>query len=374
MPAETIRLLQVVPSLAPGGAERVAVNLLLALDRSRYELAVASLYPPAGSELEAMLAAAGIPVRYLGKRPGLDPRMWSRVARLVSEFRPDVIHCHLSTLVYVVPAAAPWGARIVYTVHSVVELSIPPPHRAFYRACFRRGWVKPVSIARAVSESLCRELKVAEPVLIANGIPVARYAEPASSRGVWRKREGFDERELLLVCVARLSPAKNHALLLEAFAACGAGDARLVLAGDGELRADLSQRATALGIERRVRFLGIRSDIPETLAACDAFVLASSAEGNPLCVQEAMAAGLPVVATAAGGIPELIRDGAEGLLVTPGNAAELTRAMTRILSDASLRGALGESARRRARGEFDVSVMTAAYDRLYREQLLRKAA
>jgi glycosyltransferase involved in cell wall biosynthesis len=127
--------------------------------------------------------------------------------------------------------------------------------------------------------------------------------------------------------------------------------------------------ATQLHMEftNRVHFLGLRTDIPDVLGAADIFVLSSDHEGKPLSVIEAMAAGLPIVSTAVGGVPELLQNGKEGFIVQPGHANGLSEAMMTLLNDSNLRRAMGEAAAVRAKAKFDVSAMVRAYEELYEE-------
>src|SRR4029077_19229218 len=127
----------------------------------------------------------------------------------------------------------------------------------------------------------------------------------------------------------------NHGLLLNAFAGGPAQNpkAQLVLVGDGQNREQLEAQARDLGIRNQVRFLGLRTDIPEVLGAMDVFVLSSDFEGNPLCVMEAMASGLPVVSTAVGGVPALLESGKQVLLVPPGDSQSLSTSMKLLLQD-----------------------------------------
>jgi glycosyltransferase involved in cell wall biosynthesis len=203
--------------------------------------------------------------------------------------------------------------------------------------------------------------------VIANCIPTATYGNPRLSRGQWRAQEGFREDDFLFVCVARFARQKNHALLVKAFAQGPASrpNARLILVGDGVLRGELETQVTSLGLAGRVRFLGLRSDIPELLGASDVFVLSSDFEGNPLSVLEAMAAGLPIVSTAVGGVPSLLENGTSGLLVQHGDAAGLSSAMESLLADRKLRQAMGAAAARRGRESFDVANMVHAYEEVY---------
>jgi glycosyltransferase involved in cell wall biosynthesis len=205
--------------------------------------------------------------------------------------------------------------------------------------------------------------------MISNGIPTEHYARPRIPRTEWRAKEGFRDEDVLFVCVARFAPQKNHALLLRAFAEGLASDpsAHLVLIGEGLLQGRLENQAKNLGLAHRIHFLGLRTDIPDVLGAADVFVLSSDFEGNPLSVMEAMSSGLPIVSTAAGGVPDLFECGKEGLIVKPGDVQGLSGAMAYLLGNRGVRRALGSSAAQRARGRFDVSQMVQAYEALYED-------
>jgi glycosyltransferase involved in cell wall biosynthesis len=137
--------------------------------------------------------------------------------------------------------------------------------------------------------------------------------------------------------------------------------------GEGILQKNLEVQAKNLGIERQVHFLGLRAEIPNVLGATDVFALSSDFEGNPLSVMEAMAAGLPIVSTAAGGVPDLFENGKEGLMVQPGDVQGLSRAMAFLAGDREIRQSLGMAAAQRATANFDVSKMVKAYEELYEE-------
>ncbi|WP_376790593.1 glycosyltransferase [Thermoflexus sp.] len=368
-----IRALHILPNFGPGGAERMAAHLLLHLDRRRFEVAAVSLFDRQGTDLETMLDRAGVRVWYLGKRKGFDPRMYGRLARVFQEFRPDVVHTHQYVLRYLLPLVLARRARgWIHTVHNVAEKEVDKPGRWVHRAAFRMG-VVPVAIAKEVARSIERVYALKGVPLIPNGIPVAEYSLGEDVRKAWRAREGYAEEDVLLVSVARMSPPKNHPLLIRAFAtvACRDRRLRLLLVGDGPLRPELEDQVRVLGLENKVRFLGVRSDVPEILATADVFVLSSEWEGNPLSVMEAMAAGKPVIATAVGGVPELVEDGVSGLLVPPADAGALAEAIWKVVDDPELRVRMGCAAFRRAKERFDVGVMVRGYEALY-EQLLEK--
>jgi glycosyltransferase involved in cell wall biosynthesis len=360
-----IRVLEVLATLKRAGAERVAVLLACGLDRNRFETTVISLYDAFPGGFDSLLGVAGVPVRHLGKRRGFDPRMYHRLYAVFREFRPTIVHTHSYVLRYVFPAAAlARRTRIVHTVHNVAAREVEPFGRALHRVAFRRG-VVPVAVADEVARSFREEYGFAPAATIPNGIDLPDFPRCEAREG-WRSRYGFSPRAVLLVSVARLDPQKNPLLLIEAFAQASRGhaDCHLLLAGTGSLAQAAQQAAERLGISGRVHFLGVREDIPALLAASDVFVLASDWEGNPMSVMEAMGAGLPIVATAVGGVPEVVGEG--GILTPPGDGQALATAMAELLIHPERRAQLGKVARRLA-SAFGAESMIAAYARLFTE-------
>lgn len=375
------RILHVLPNFGPGGAERMATHLLLHLDRDHFQAAAVSLFDRQGTDLEAMLEQAGVPVWYLGKHRGFDPRMFGRLQAVLREFRPDLVHTHLYVLRYLLPSVLFRRARAwVHTVHNLAEKEVDLVGKVVHWLAFRLG-VVPVTIAREVAQSLERMYGLRNLPLIPNGIPIANYALGEEARRAWREKAGFRDDEVLLVSVARLSPQKDPFTLIQAFSLVisrqkespsgKSPKLRLLLVGDGPLRPELEERIRALGLEGRVHLLGIRTDVPEILAGADVFVLSSRWEGNPLSVMEAMAAGKAIIATAVGGVPELVQDEVSGILVPPGDEEGLAWAITRLVEDMGLRLRLGQEASNRAREQFDVRIMVRQYEALYNRILAK---
>lgn len=364
-----IKIVHIIPMLCPGGAERVAVDIVSGLNRERYEPVVVSLMGRTDWDLARTLEENGVEIHYLGKHLGFDYRMFSQVYSVLKACRPDIIHTHLQVLRYVFPPVAFLEeASMLHTVHNLAEREIEPGMRWLQGYAFQHG-VTPVAVAEEVAVSLEKVYALPKCCVIPNGIPTQRYASPKMPRWEWRAREGFAESDILFVCVARFAPQKNHELLVKAFAAGLGADrrARLVLVGDGTLKKRLESQVENLGLSHQVHFLGVRTDIPDLLGAMDVFVLSSDFEGNPLCVMEAMASGLPVVSTAVGGIPALLESGKQGLLVPPGDRQSLSRSMMHLLQNHEARNSWGRAAARLARERFDVSTMVRAYEGLYEE-------
>jgi glycosyltransferase involved in cell wall biosynthesis len=361
-----IRVLEVLATLKRAGAERVAVSIATGLERERFETAVVSLYGPFDGGLESELERACVRVRHLGKRRGLDARMWPRLRRVIRDFHPHVIHTHSYVLRYAWPASWFGKAAIVHTVHNVALREVDTVGRAIHRLVFASGG-QAVAISPAIAKSFAAEYGAAPAATIANGVDLAGAYRPAA-RTAWREAHGFAAGDVLIVSVARLEPQKNPLGVIDAFACAHQrnANARLLMAGEGTLLEACRAHAAARGVGGRGHFLGVRSDVAEMLSACCIFVLASAWEGAPVAVLEAMAAHLPVVAPAVGGGPDQVEDGVSGVLTPPSDADALRSALAALAVDADRRASLGEAAARRA-ALFDSRAMVRSYAALFED-------
>lgn len=355
------RVLHIIPNFGIGGAERLVVNLLTAIDKEKFEVAAVSLYRESGTILEREIREKGLKVYYLDKHLGLDLRMIPKLYRLFRAFRPDVVHTHRYVLRYtLLPALLCHFPVCVHTVHNVAQKEVDQAGKLVHFVAFRLAGVVPVSISQEVAATVqaLYGQRMKTPVIY-NGIPTERFSALPDKRG-----EGED---MVLLHIGRFSPQKNHRLLIEAFslAVKECPKMRLWLVGDGELRPEVEKIVAEKGLESRASFLGICADVSEHLRQCDIFVLSSDWEGVPLTVLEAMATGRPVISTSVGGVPELVEDGITGILVSPGDAEALARAILWLAKDPELRHHMGLAGQRRARESFDISRCAREYEALY---------
>lgn len=344
-------VLQVVRPVA-GGMKRHVHSLVRGLMKAGYRVSVAS----AGGAFAAELQAAGLAVTEIPLRgtphPIDDFICIKRISQLLKKQKIDILHAHGYRAGWVGRVAAKLARTpvVIYTVHSSV-LHNPWPRwwaRLFLRFDGYFGCLTDRIIA--VSNDLRQELVAYGRVpahlvkTIYNGV---EYRDNLNTLARHRIRAalGVSEGALLVGTVARLAPQKGVSVFLRATALIKEehDDARFVVVGDGPLRRTLEEEAKSLALP--VTFTGFRNDVPEILKALDVFVLPSLTEGLPYVVLEAMACGLPVVATRAGGVPEVIQDGKTGILVAPGSEKELARGLAMLLRDGSLRRQLGTAAR-----------------------------
>jgi glycosyltransferase involved in cell wall biosynthesis len=369
---------QIIASFVPAGAERLVVHLLEYIDRERFAPVCICLRNPVGSHLEARVQQLGIPLYFLGKGDKMSLKVLRKLDALFRQYRPAVVHTHLLALNYAYPLMIRYRTPArVYTVHNLAEKDIGLRTAPMVRALafrYRIGGVVPVAIAEEVRASIQRVYGYPDPPLIPNGIPTDEYAPDSDTRAQWRQAHGIEPRATVVTHIGRFAFQKNHALLVEAFAQVRSNaPLYLLLVGGGELENAVREQVAGLGLASRVRFLGVRADVADILRASDVFVLSSRWEGNPMSVLEAMAAGLPVVSTAVGGVPELVREGETGLLVPSEDAGALAQALQALVDDAARRRAMGAAARQHAVAHFDIRHTVRGYEQLY-EALLKRSA
>lgn len=337
----TTTVMQVALSLRVGGLERVVLDLVQNASKE-FRFVVCCLEEPGTWANEAPDVIA------LDRRPGVDWRLFWKVARLARSKKVGVVHTHNSAAhLYGAVGGKLAGVKVLHTEHGK---NIAAAARSFRVNRWAGGFT---DLTVAVSEKIAHEAVRYEGVasdrliVVANGICVDRFDLPRSTAG---RRIGT---------VGRLVEEKNHRLLLRAVEPIAG--AELVIVGDGPLRRELECQAGP-----SVRFLGQRADVAALLAGFDVFVLPSSTEGMSIALLEAMAAGCPIVATAVGGNTELIQHEVTGLIVPPDDQVALQSAIERLLSDGVLAARLGKSARETSRQRYSVTAMTQRYEELWR--------
>lgn len=316
----------------------------------------------------------GVDVIALSRRPGLDFSVARRMAKVIRARRLQVLHAHQYTPFFYGALAARLaniGTRVIFTEHGrhypdVISWKRRLANRVvFDRLADRITGVCDFS-ARGLAEHDGFSRSRIE--VIENGIDLARYQTPVDRKAL-RLRLRLDPARRYVASVARLHPVKDHRTLLEAFSHVAqiASDVDLLLVGDGPLRSELEQQASALGIASRVCFTGLRDDVPDILAAIDVFTLSSLSEAASITLLEAMAAGVPVVVTDVGGNGEIIRDGLDGLLTPRGDARALADALTKVLSNRPFAVSLGRSGAERVSSRYQLNRTIERYLKMYQQ-------
>ena len=356
-----------------GGLENGVVNVVNGLAKQGYRHAVIALTE---STAFSRRLCEGVPVYALGKRPGKDPGAYLRLFRLLRKLRPAVVHTrNLGTIDC---AFVAFAAGVPVRIHGEHGWDVfdPDGTRRKYR-WLRRVASKLVQTFVTVSEDLRGYLITVVGIppkkvtRISNGVDTDRFRPRAEDEPSVLPVRIFGANTVVVGSVTRFAPIKDPLNLVEAFIRLRAATAergrelRLCMIGDGELRAQALARLTEAGAADAAWLPGGRDDIPALLRSMDVFVLGSLREGISNTVLEAMASGLPVVATATGGNLELVTPGETGALVPPADAAALAEAIAAYVVDPALSARHGRSARDRAVRQFSIAAMVASYRRLY---------
>ncbi len=358
-----LRVCHVIDALRFGGAERQFVEILNALDGvERYAAILRDQGPGTGlwPELDRSVETVSMMVR-IRFAP-------LHILRLAGWFRArqiDVVHCHMFWPSFFGTLAARLaGTPVVVTTDHGTSPWKRPMHYLVERMTVNRAADRRLAVSSNVARVMRERAKLAPGKIgrVFNGTRLA----PALN---------LQQRSPVRLCaVGRFVWQKDYRTLLEAVGILKRDgiDAVLSIAGDGPLRVEMEQKASAIGIADRVRFCGLQGQIGEWLSQQDIFVLSSVEEGQPVAVLEAMARGLPVVATKVGGVPDTVRDGVDGVLVETGRPAPLAEAIRRLIADFPLRCRLGRSAHERIKATFSTEVLAEQHLTLYREILQRK--
>ncbi|MBI2392727.1 MAG: glycosyltransferase [Deltaproteobacteria bacterium] len=353
-----LTIAHLLSSFGLGGQERVALDLARGQARRGHRVLAIGLAPgPLLEEFRAVGAAAQL----VEKAPRLDPTVVLRLAWALRREGVDVLHTHNpQPLAYGAVAARLARAALVHTKHGA------NPDRG-RRLWLRRAGGHLADAYVAVSDATARvarenaECPEARLRTIPNGIDLTAFGPDPSARRAARAELGVPAEATVVGTVGRVSPEKDHALLVRAMGPLLGPGVRLVIVGDG---AELPNVRALAARSPFVVLTGARRDVPRLLAAMDLFALSSRTEGLPLGLVEAMATALPIVATAVGGVPEVL--GGAGRLVDRGDERALRDAIAALLEDGVAARELGERARVRARA-FDAEAMVDAYLALYRE-------
>jgi glycosyltransferase involved in cell wall biosynthesis len=373
-----LHILHIVDSLDRGGLEHVVCDLSSEQLHRGCNVSVYCLHTP--GSLAAGLAAKGVRVICGYKRSGADLRVMLELRRLMQGGGAALFHAHSMMPNYYACAARLLGGlsiTVVNTRHDMgstrpgdrreklYRLSIPLTRLAVMvsqgvRDHFVGAGIVPASKARLVLNGIHTDCPL-------SGTPLQRAAG--------RRLLAVSDDQFVVGCVGRLVELKNHVAAIRAVARLAAvlPQLRLVLIGGGPLRERLGLLAHELGIADRVRFLGERNDARELLPGLDAFLMPSLTEGHSIALLEAMAAGLPIIATHVGGNPEIVSHEHTGLLVPVNDDACISAALSRLIGEVGLAAHLGAAARGWAVEHVSVHAMADAYEAVYAEALGLKA-
>jgi glycosyltransferase involved in cell wall biosynthesis len=371
-----LKVMHVVLSLDVGGLERIVLDLVRRGQELGQEVCVTCV--ASRGCLAPQVEALGTPVYCLDKGPGLRVRTVRRMSEVLRDFGPHVVHTHqIGALLY-----AGWAARrlgvpaVVHTEHinniKKAKSRLRRLRTAMHlylgaRYADRFFCVSEDIAAQVIGYRLVAQRKVQ---VVLNGIDTRRFANP-SAAGELRGSLGIPADAPVIGTVGRLNEVKRQDLLIEAFADVRREipGAHLLLVGDGPARPDLETLTGRLGLQASVHFAGYQAEPERFLKTMTIFALPSRMEGTPLVVLEAWAAGLPVVATRVGGVPRMIADGQNGLLVDEGKQASLAAALLRLLRDPEQRRRIAAAGQQTVAARYSLERMAGDYASQYLELL-----
>lgn len=363
-------VVHVIDSMEVGGAQTQILNLFETLDQTRFDLRLVCLREKGawGERLER----AGFPVVCMEKKSGRDLAALFRLVKIFRRWRPTIVHCTIFTANLWGRIAALLAGVPIRIAHEQSTVSLEKPVRKMLDRLLA-GFTWRILV---VSEDLRRRVAQEEGVapdkitVLYNAIDTMAIARASAGKPLDLPGEtGFR-----LGAVGRVEYRKDHITLARAAAQVLKAEpkATFLLAGDGPDRSRLEAEIEALGIAERFHLLGTRQDVPRLLHHLDVYVLSSTTEGLSLSILEAMAAGLPVVATRVGGNAELVTPGETGALVPASDPQALAEALLEVLRAPARRKAFGAAARRQVREHFDIAVIAGRLESLYLQALREK--
>lgn len=373
-PVRRRRVVHVVYSFSIGGLENVIVQLINRLPADEFEHIVLSLTTI--SDFKDRITQPGVQFIALNKPPGHAIPLYPRIYKLLRQLKPNIVHtCNLAAL-EIAPLA--WLARVPLRIHAEHGWDAHDPNGSNPRYRKLRKLYTPfVSHYVAVSKDIDNYLAAAIGLpakrrsLIANGVDTDTFS-PSLGAGFPVSGCPFvPGQHWLIGTVGRLQTVKNQPLLARAFVKlikdqpAAADRMRLVIVGEGDLRSDIESTLAAAGMQQLAWLAGARSDVAQIMRTLDCFVLPSKAEGTSCTLQEAMACGLPVVATAVGGTPDLVEEGVTGYLVPSQDEAALAQGIWSLYSAPKVSEQYGQTARQRAVTNFALVGMIDAYRRVF---------
>jgi glycosyltransferase involved in cell wall biosynthesis len=364
-----MRIFFLSTSMGMGGADQQILILARAMRARGHQVRIVSLAPLGPMGLEAR--SEGIPTESLELRRnlGIISRPF-RLIRMIRAWRPDVLHSHMVHANLLARAVRPLARvpTLVSTIHSINDGG-----RVRIAAYRLTRWLvdRHTIISQLAAERYIGIGAVPADRLqvIPNAVDTSRFRRLFQARAAVRRELGLGD-EFAWLAVGRFEDPKDYPTMIAAFSRLAANQpaSRLLLAGKGSLQEEVAALVRAAGLEQRVRFLGVRRDIPELMSAADAYVLSSAWEGMPVVLLEAAAVELPVVATRVGGIPEVVEDGTTGLLVPPGDPVLLGDAMMRIEAlSPEARATMGARGRALVEHRYGTATVMKMWDRLYSE-------
>lgn len=353
------KILFILTSLKMGGAENLTVNIIERLDKTKYDVTVLSYAPLSETPLEQRLQNMNVKIKTIYRRFKYDISVFARIKSFIKKLKPDVVHTHSTTLAYALYGVKKAHIKnLIDTTHSMACHDYPRKfHRKVYNKAFHKYGVTPVAIGSQVKLSMMEMFGLDDNqiVTIVNGIDLRKFLP---------KENYQPDKEL--VTVARLEPIKNQILSIRAmrFVVDKQPDVKLFLYGSGSQQDALQEEIRKLQLSENVFLCGSTTAVPSVLQKHDIYLSTSKVEGLPLGFVEAMAVGLPIIATNVGGVPDVVSDGNNGILINSFDEQEIANAIIELISDKERCEKIRVENLKKSK-QFDLDVMVKKYEELY---------
>ena len=372
---DSIQTIHVIYRLDTGGLQNGIVNLINNMDTSKFENAICCLTQ--GGDFEKRLNK-NIKVSKMFKKPGNDYQLYIKLIKYLKEIKPTIVHTrNWAGMDGIIAAKIAGVPIIVHGEHGfeITDLTGQNKKRKFIRKLVLSTMIdKIVTVSKNLKNRLINEIKIKPEKIIhiPNGVDTNKFN--IYKKEFIRKKFGFKKEDFIIGIVARLDPIKNHKTLIFAFKEIVTihPNTNLAIVGDGSLRNKLENQTYQLGIKNKVIFMGERDDVPEILKTFDIFVLPSLNEGMSNTILEAMATGIPVIASNVGGNPELVIDGETGFLFPTNDVESLVQKIKTYILHPELKQKHGYNAHKRVEEKFSLDQMVRRYEELYVELVERK--
>lgn len=355
------KIFLIIPNLSSGGAEKLVVQMAAKLDKEKFHVIVVSLYGKKDSKQNHLekLERQKIKIYFLNKKRGPDLRILIKLISLIKREKPDVLHSHLYAGPYVYFASLFCHTKFIHTVHNMAEKEMSELQKKAMKSAYKKGIGVPIAISKTVAQSMENVYGnvIKKPVcVIYNGVDLESFSMRCNS----------ENDSIIYIGIGRLTKQKNFEFMIRAFEKVThiCDKTRLIILGEGELKSDLEKLIESYKIVDKVELLGYTPDVSRYLQHSDVFLMTSLYEGFGLVLVEAMASGLPVIATKVDAIPEIVRDGIDGFNVEKNSVNIFAEKMIELAKNPEKRKKMGEYARKHAQ-KFELKKMIKNYEELY---------
>ncbi len=368
-----MRVIWIIDGLGHGGAEKMTFSILEQMDRSQFDVRVCALQIKQGNPIAKELTRIGIPVDLVPIPNLRHPANLPKILRYLRQQKPDLVHTQLE-FATVLGSVGSWLLRIPNTA-TLHTLDNPQKGTSHWRnelswACMRLFSTKLIAVSNSTRDHLIKYGRIQPQKIITmyNGIDPSNF-KPVSGdiRDAKRKELGIPDNAFLILTVAVLREAKGIQFMLKAMTNIirSLPNAHYLIVGTGDYESALKNEVETSHLEHQVTFAGQRPDIPEILSISDLFVLPTLIDALPTVLIEATAAGKSIVASNVGGVPEIVENEVNGLLVQPGDPAQLEKACLLLAQDQAMRAAMESAGLRIAQEKFNIHTQVITLGQLY---------